>query len=207
MNSGGCRRSASLTAFSVSVSSRSAAWLTGVPSPNTPSISATTRFRYVRVAQQLDQRPRRRHRAGVVAGEHAGQQHAGDLVLGERAPVGVARLHQRLQEVLALAPVAAARVDDAGDHLDHAHARLVALAERRDRQVRVDVRERRHALLEVVIDRGELLGHALAELLAEQAAARGEVGEHAAEVDEVDDARLAPRRDASARSRSTTASP
>ena len=39
---------------------------------------------------------------------------AGDLVLGERAPVGVARLHQGLQEVLALAPGAPALDDDRG---------------------------------------------------------------------------------------------
>jgi hypothetical protein len=42
--------------------------------------------------------------------------------------------------------------DHGGDHLDHPHARDVATPERRHRQVRVDVRERRHTALEVVID-------------------------------------------------------
>ena len=80
-----------------------------------------------------------------MTGEHRGEQHAGDLVVAQGRAVFVGRLHQGLQEVLAGAAGALALGDDAADQLDQAHARGVAGAERRQRQVLAQVAERRDA--------------------------------------------------------------
>ena len=62
--------------------------------------------------------------------------------------------------------------------------------------MRVEVGDGRDAALQRVVDGGELLGHPLAELAAEEAVARGVVGEDPAVVDQLDLAGVAPAREA-----------
>jgi hypothetical protein len=142
--------------------------------------------RVVGMAQELDHGPGRGHRAGVVSGEHRRQQHAGDLVGRERRAVLVASLDQRLQEVLAAVAAGPPLRDDAADHLLQPDAGPVAPPERRDREIGIEIADRMDAALEIVVDRRELLGELVAELGAEQAVRRGEVGELGAVGDEVD---------------------
>ena len=96
----------------------------------------------------------------------------------------------------ALAAGAATLGDDLAHHLLEADPGPVALAERGERQVRVEVGDGRDAALQRVVHGGELLRHPLAELAAEEAVAGGVVGEHPAVVDEINLAGVAPAGDA-----------
>ena len=126
MISGGCSRSVSLSAASSRGIERSAWKETSEPSAYRSSSSATTSFITLGVAQQLDQRPGRRARGGVVPGEHHRDEDAGDVVGGH-----VDR-DQHVEQVAVLAGDLAARdppVDDPLHQLDQLLARGVADAE------------------------------------------------------------------------------
>ena len=150
----------------------------------------------VGVPHQLDQRPRRRARAGVVPGEHQRDEHSGDLVGREpRVAVLVLDRHQHIEHV-AVALVGG-RVGDSPVHdlLHQRHEpnpRLVADAEALDRQVRVDVAQRIGAALEVVVEVGEPGVELIAELHPDQAGRRGVDGQLGEEVEQVDLAFVAP---------------
>ena len=146
----------------------------------------------VRVLAEQHRDPRERHAAGVVAGEHDRQDQARDLVLGQRAAVGVARLDQRLEDILVDLGVVAPRRDDLPDQLHHLHARPVAPAHRRQRQIRREETDDINAALEVVIELRELLREIVTHLLAEQAAGRGVERDLVADLEHVDHALVAP---------------
>ena len=145
-----------------------------------------------RVAQQLDQRPGRRARRGVVAREHHRDEHPGDLVdrVARRA-VGVADPEQHVEELALDVRALRAAFEHLGEQRDEPRACPVALAEHRQRQVRVHVRDRVGALLELVEDAVVLRGELLAELTPDQARARGVERELGEEVEQIDLAALA----------------
>ena len=128
-------------------------------------------------AASSEHQPGRGDRARVMPGEHGGEQDASDLVLAEPRAALVLRLHEHLQEVVALTVRPAPLLDNLRDHHDQASARLVALAERRDWQMSVEECERRDTPLEIRVDSGKLLRHLLAKVAPNQAGRRGEVGD------------------------------
>ena len=129
------------------------------------------------VLEQQDARPGAHHGARVLPGEDRRDQQADDLVVAQRASVGVARGHQDFEEIFSGATARAPLGDDAQDQRRHARPRPVAPAERRQRQVRVHHGDQIDAALEVVEQVGEITREARAELGAHQAAARDEHGQ------------------------------
>src|SRR5215472_10344689 len=105
--------------------------------------------------QEFKQRPRCGCGAGAVTREHGGDQHAGDLVISERGAVRVASLHESLQEIFSALSAVASLTDDLRNHLAKPGAGLVTPSESGNRKVRVDIRDRDDALLQVAIDTGE----------------------------------------------------
>ncbi len=128
----------------------------------------------------------------MVPREEGRDEHPRDLVRAERPAGLVAGVHQGLEEVLALAPCLSALGDDLADHLLEPDARPVALAERGQGQVRVQVGDGGHPALERRVDARELVGHPVAKFAPDETVARRVVGEHAAVVDQLDLAGVAP---------------
>ena len=145
-----------------------------------------------RMAEKLDQGPSGRHRAGVMAREHRGHEHARDLVVAEAGTIRVLGVHQGLKKVFASIPGAAAILYDLGNHLSEACACSVAAAERRNRKVGMNVAPGDDPALEVVIDLREFFAHLIAKLGTEQTSARGEVRQHSKELGGLDLALVAP---------------
>ena len=142
------------------------------------------------IAQQFDERPRRGARCGVVPGEHHRDEHAGDLVGGERGvAVFVAHRQQHVDEVHVVLVGCRLREPLGLDALDPLHQRgpgRVTTAEALDVEVGIDERQRVGALFEVVEQ--VRIGHVefLAELVSDQAR-RGGVDEQLGEpVEQVD---------------------
>jgi hypothetical protein len=144
-----------------------------------------------RLLEQLQQHPGCGARAGVVAREEGADQHARDLVVVELAAVLVGGLHQALEHVARLLGLLPALRDDLAHQGLEAHARLVAPPEHGDREVRVVVGQRVHALLEVVIDLRELLADLVAELAPQQAVRGRPDGELLHEVHQLEHALFA----------------
>ena len=69
----------------------------------------------LRVLEEQEARPRAQDRAGVLAGEHDGEEEPGDDLVVERAPIRVAGLEQRLEKVLSLADPGAPLSDEPAD--------------------------------------------------------------------------------------------
>jgi hypothetical protein len=113
----------------------------------------------------------------VLAREQQRDQESRDLGVREGTAVGVARRHQRVEEVFATTVVASALRHDAGDQLDHAATRPVAAAERGERQVRVEERHQIDRAFEIVVQVRELFRQPLPELRADEAPGRDEDGQ------------------------------
>src|SRR4029453_7673203 len=149
-----------------------------------------------RMAQQLEQGPRRRRPRRVGSREHQRDEHAGDrLDVEARRAVRISDPAQHLEEILALAALALAALEDRLQVRDQLPPGAVALAERRQRQVGIHVRDRIRAALEIGEERDELGTELLAELGADQRATRRVDGELREELEQIDAAALAPAGD------------
>jgi hypothetical protein len=148
-----------------------------------------------RVLQQIDHRPRRHHRGGVVTCEHHRDEHAADLVVAV-APLAVLvpQPAEHLEEVLVGLAAALAPLEDRLEPGDELPTGAIPGPQYRDRQVRVHVGQGVRAALEVHEDRHELRAELLAELRADQAAGRGVERELRKEREQVDLALLRPAR-------------
>lgn len=97
----------------------------------------------VAMAHQLDQRPRSRTRAGVMAGEHHRDEHAGDLVGREPGSAGLSLDGDEHVEHVTVALVGGwvgdPAVHDVRNQCHQTIAGFVAATEALDRQIRVDV--------------------------------------------------------------------
>jgi len=69
---------------------------------------AKDRGKELPVPSQLDRGPARGVRAGVEAGEHDPDHHAGDLLVGQRAAVAVPGTHEYIEHVRMRAALASA---------------------------------------------------------------------------------------------------
>ncbi len=147
------------------------------------------------VLEEQDAGPRAHHRARVLAGEDRRDQQPDDLVVAQRAPVGVAGGHEYVEEILSAATTGAPLRDDARDQLRHARSRAVPAAEGGQRQVGVHHGHQVDAALEVVEQMGEVARETRAELGAHQASARDEHGQLVEGREEVHLALVAPRGD------------
>jgi hypothetical protein len=128
--------------------------------------------RDVRVLPEQHRDPREGHPARVMPREHDRQDQARDLVLRQRPTVRVARLDQRLQDVLVHLRVVPPRLHDLRDQLHHLHPRPIAPPHRRQRQIRREETDDINPALEIVIKLRELLRQVVPHLLAEQAPRR-----------------------------------
>jgi hypothetical protein len=111
---------------------------------------------------------------GVLAREENRDEHAEHLVVGQTAPVLVPRVDERLEHVRFGRAGFAARLNDLVEDRGEVFARLVSLPVRLDGRVREEHRQRHHALVQVVHQRGDLGEERLANLAAEQTPRRGE---------------------------------
>ena len=136
--------------------------------------------------EKLQAGPGRKHRAGVLAREQHGQQDSRDLVVAERTAVLVARVHERLHEVVRTGSCTPARRHDLAEELRHLPAGPVAASMRRGGEPGKEEPERVDALLQVVIGLGEAGIHPVANLLPDQAAAGDPDGELVHRVRQVD---------------------
>jgi hypothetical protein len=147
------------------------------------------------VSQQLDHRPGLRAGARVVSREDDRDEDPGDLVRAQLLSAGVAAVDQALQPVVDRRARARPLLEDRGDALDQPRARGVASLEGRNRQVRVEVRDRVDCLLEVSVEELELRVDAGAHVVAHEAARRGVEEELLAEVQQIELALVAELRE------------
>mmetsp|Transcript_13648 Transcript_13648/g.43098 ORF Transcript_13648/g.43098 Transcript_13648/m.43098 type:complete len:336 (+) Transcript_13648:505-1512(+) len=131
----------------------------------------------VGVRGDVEQGPGRRDGRRVLPGEEQRDEEARDLVVRRLGPVLVLHVDEDLENVgPALVGRGAALGDDLAEELDHLDARLVPLAVARHRRRRPEEGERRDALVEVVVERGDVLEQGLAHVVAVEAARARENG-------------------------------
>ena len=125
------------------------------------------------VGEDVELRPRRRHARRVLAGEEQGDEQPRDLVVGRLGAVLVDHVDEDLQDVGArrglLRRLPPARLDHVAEELHHLQPRGIALPVALDGRRRPEERERRDALVEVVVDLADLGEEILAHVVAVEA--------------------------------------